>query len=375
MARRMITMVAAIVVVVTLIGFVKYRQVQAAIAKGASFKMPPEAVTTIVAGQDDWQTSLRAIGTVTAVQGVVVSADLPGVVAQIAVESGQAVAAGDVLVRLDTKQEQAQLASAEAQRDLTRLNRERLEGLRQKGVSSQAEFERAVAEAKQAVASVDEIRATIDRKTIRAPFAGVLGIRQVNLGQYVSGGAPIIQLQTLDPVYVEFSVPQQDVPRLHAGAPVTVTVAGVDSVAASGTITAIDAVVDEATRNVRVQATFANPRQILRPGMFVDAHVAVGDRQTLVAVPASSISYAPYGDSVYIVHGMTGQDGADYLGVTQQFVKLGDARGDQVAVLSGVAPGDTVVTSGVFKLHNGAAVLINNDVKVGNDPAPQPKDS
>ncbi len=375
MSKRMIIMLASVVAFVGALGAFKYRQIQVAIAQGAAFQMPPEAVTTVVAGEDHWQGSLGVIGTVTAVQGVVVSADLPGMVKSIRFESGKRVSAGDVLVELDTDQERAQLAAAEAQRDLATLNLERGKALRAKGVTSQAEFDRVDAEAKGAEARVDEIRATIARKTIRAPFAGALGIREVNLGQYLQGGDPIVPLQALDPVYVDFSVPQQDAGQARIGGEVRIAAENQPGVEITGKISAVNSIVDEATRNIRVQATLANRDGALRPGMFVEARVIVGESSAVVALPASAISYAPYGDSVFIVEDVEGPNGATYRGVRQQFVKLGATRGDQVAVTHGVKPGEEIVTSGVFKLRPGAAVQVNNQVVPSNDPAPEPEDS
>jgi membrane fusion protein (multidrug efflux system) len=222
---------------------------------------------------------------------------------------------------------------------------------------------------------VGEIRATIARKTIRAPFSGILGIRQVNLGQYLSPGDPVVPLQALQPIYVDFSVPQQEVRRLALGTEVRVTAQGMSEVEAAGRVSAVDAVVDQATRNVRVQASFDNRDGALRPGMFVEVGVRLGESTPVVPLPASAIHHAPYGDSVFIVDDVAGPDGQSYRGVRQELVELGPSRGDQVAVLSGVAPGEEVVTSGVFKLRNGAAVLVNNEVQPGNDPSPQPTDS
>jgi membrane fusion protein, multidrug efflux system len=373
MAKRMIIMLTAVVLFLGVIGFVKFRQIQAGIAMGASFQPPPEAVTTIVAAAENWQTTLDAIGSVSAVQGVVLSADLPGIVRKIAFESGERARAGQTLVLLDTHQEEAQLAAAEAERELAGLNFERISGLREKGVASQAEFDRAAAESKQAEARVGEIRATIDRKTIRAPFTGVLGIRQIDLGQYVSAGDPVVALQALDPIYVDFSVPQKDIGAVPIGAEVRVTADGI--AVPSGKITAINSIIDEATRNIDVQATFDNRGHELRPGMFVEAHVVLDQKSAVVTIPASGISYAPYGDAVFVVEELEGPNGQKYLGVRQQFVKLGSARGDQIAVIAGVNPGEQIVTSGVFKLRNGAAVQINNDVQPSNDPSPRPEDS
>jgi membrane fusion protein (multidrug efflux system) len=371
----MILTLIGVAVFIAAIAFVKIRQVQGAIAQHASFQPPPEAVTTVRAAQEEWPSTIAAIGTVEAVHGVTVAADLPGLVSRIEFDSGKRVRAGDVLVRLDTRQEQAQLAAAEAQRKLSAVNFERMKGLRDQGITSQADFDKSAAENKQAIAQTGEMQASIGRKTIRAPFSGILGIRQVNLGQYLKPGDPIVPLQSLDPVYVNFAVPQQQVAALRVGADVHVKAQGIENADGTGTITAVDSVVDEATRNIQVQATLANPDGKLRPGMFVEAQVVLGAALSVVALPTSAISYAPYGNSIFVVGDMKGPDGKPYKGVHQQFVKVGSARGDQVAVLSGVKAGEEVVTSGVFKLRNGAAVVVNNKVQPSNNPAPKPEDS
>jgi len=368
-------MLIAVAVFVAAIGAIKVRQIRGAGAQTAAFQPPPEAVTTIVAAQKEWPATVNAIGTVTAVQGVTVSADLPGIVEKIGFESGRTVRAGEMLVRLDTSQEQAQLAAAEAARDLARVSRDRLQGLRESGIISQADYDKAAADLQQGEAKVGEIRATIARKTIRAPFAGLLGIRKVNLGQYLAAGDPVVPLQTLRPVYVDFATPQQEVGRLRPGAAVQVVAEGTAGGEPAGRITAIDSIVDQATRNVQVQATFDNADGRLRPGMFVHTQVVLGAGSPVVALPASAISYAPYGDSVFIVEDVKGPNGQTYRGVRQQVVKLGGARGDQVAVVSGVKPGEEVVTSGVFKLRNGAAVRVNNAIQPSNSPAPRPEDN
>jgi membrane fusion protein (multidrug efflux system) len=285
------------------------------------------------------------------------------------------VRAGEVLVQLDTRQEKAQLAAALAQRDLSQLNLDRARGLADEGIVSPADYDRVSAEYKQAEARVGEIRASIERKTIRAPFAGMLGIRQVNLGQYMAGGDPVVPLQSLDPIFVNFTVPQQEVGRLRVGGEVRVTAESAKDEHFTGRITAVNSVVDEATRNVQVQATFANPQGRLRPGMFVETKVLRGGSQEVVTLPASAINYAPYGDSVFLVEPVQGPDGQTYRGARQQVVKLGGALGDQVAVLSGVDAGAEVVSSGVFKLRNGAAVRVENAVQPANDPAPKPEDN
>jgi membrane fusion protein (multidrug efflux system) len=375
MLKRMIVMLTVTLLIVAALGFVKFQQIQTAIAQGAAFQAPPEAVTTIVAQQEEWPATLNVIGTMAAVQGVTVSADLPGTVDRILFDSGQAVRDGDVLAVLDTRQEQAQLKAIEARLELARVTFERMQGLLDERVISRAEFDRATADFQQSQAQLGEIRAVIQRKTIRAPFSGVLGIRQVNLGQYLAGGDPLVVLQSLDPIYVNFGVPQQSVSQVPVGRSVRV-IAGEDAVVErTGRVTAIDSMVDEATRNIQVQATLSNQDRKLRPGMFVQTEVALGPSRAIVALPASAISYAPYGDSVFVVSEMKDPEGRPYRGVRQQFVKLGPARGDQVAVLSGIKPGDEVVTSGVFKLRNGAAVQINNSVRPGNSSAPTPENS
>jgi membrane fusion protein (multidrug efflux system) len=374
MAKRMIVMLTVMAALIAGLGFVKFQQIQTAMAQGAAFQPPPEAVTTIVAKQETWPETISAIGTAVAVQGVTVSADLPGIVDRIAFDSGRSVRQGEVLVYLETRLERAQLAAVEAERELAGLTFDRMQGLLNEQVISRAEYDRATADQKQTAARVGEIRAAIERKTIRAPFSGVLGLRQVNLGQYLSAGDPVVTLQSLHPIHVNFGVPQQAVPQMRIGRQIRITTGDVSGAVFTGQVTALESTVDEGTRNVQVQATLANPDGRLRPGMFVEAEVAVGTSPSLVALPASAISYAPFGDSVFIVSDLQSPDGRTYRGVRQQFVTLGGARGDQVAVLSGVTPGDEVATSGVFKLRTGAAVLVNNTVQPGNNPSPKPED-
>jgi membrane fusion protein (multidrug efflux system) len=281
-----------------------------------------------------------------------------------------------VLALLDTRQERAQLAAAESQHELARLSYERMQGLLDERVASRAEFDRATADYRQSDARVGEIKAAIDRKTIRAPFAGLLGIRQVNLGQYLSAGTALVTLQSLNPIYVNFGVPQQAMAAVRPGRSVRVTEKdATDAAEVAGRITAIDSIVDASTRNIQAQATLANPGGRLRPGMFVQAEVTLGSPSTVVALPASSISYAPYGNSVYVVADLKDPNGKLYRGVRQQFVKVGVARGDQISVTSGLKPGDEVVTSGVFKLRNGAAVQVNNKIRPSNSLKPKPENS
>jgi len=363
-------MLLAVFAFLAIIGSFKFFQIKAAIAQGMSYTPPPEAVTTTIAQPVEWDSTIKAIGSVAAVNGVMVSADLPGVVSEIDFDSGRSVNKGDVLVRLDTRQEQAQLAAAVAQRDLARVEFNRQKELLAKGITSQSAYDQAAAEFKSADANAGQIRATIERKTIRAPFSGVLGLRQVNLGQYLAGGAPIVPLQSLKPVYVNFNVPQQEMGLIGVGVPVQLDTGD------SGRVSAADSVIDESTRNIRAQATFDNRSGKLHPGMFVEVHLAQGAKTSAIALPASAISYAPFGDSVFIVEDVKDpKSGKSYRGVRQQFVKLGGSRGDQVAVLTGVKPGEEVVTSGVFKLRPGSAVIVNNSVVPANSIAPKPEDT
>ena len=376
MVKRMLLMLALVVVFVAGLGFVKFKQIQTAVAQGASFQPPPTAVTTIIAKRETWPSTINVIGTAEAIQGVTVSADLPGTVDKINFESGKAVRAGEVLVELDTRQERAQLAAAEADRDLARINYGRQQQLVNEGVIARNEYDNALAQQKSTEAKVGEIKATIDRKMIRAAFSGILGLRQVNLGQYLAAGQAIVSLQSVSPIYVNFGVPQQQAAQVQVGRMLRVTSDNLPGLQFTGRVTALDSVVNESTRNIQVQATLANPAGKLRPGMFVQVDVGVGASRDVIALPASAINYAPYGDSVYIVTDLVNpKTGKSYRGVRQQFVKIEGSRGDQVAVVSGLNSGEEVVSSGAFKLRNGAAVQVNNTVQPSNNPKPKPEDS
>ena len=358
-------------------GFVKFTQIQGfmKLAKSGAFEPPPTAVTTDVAKQSEWQPTLRSVGTATAVNGVTISTDLAGIVRQIAFESGNKVHAGDLLVRLDTTQEEAQLHQAEAQRDFAAVTLKRDKDLLEKHAISQSDYDNAEASSRQGQASVDQYSALIARKTLRAPFDGVTGIRQVNLGQYLKEGDMVVTLQAFDPIYVTFDLPQQDLSKLAVGQPVALQVDAFEGQSFAGKITAINSLVDQATRNVQIQATFANPDFRLRPGMFAKVNVIMNEKQNVVAIPATAIHYAPYGDSIFIVSEMKDPQGKEYKGVKEQFIKLGQSRGDMIAIVSGLKPGDEVVTSGVFRLKSGAHVNVNNQIKPGSDLAPNPADS
>ena len=338
-----VAIVAGIAVWGVLAG-IKYFQIKALIAEHANFAMPPESVTSLVATEEEWSPALEAVGSTAAVQGVTVSTDQPGIVTKINFESGQTVKQGDLLVQLDVTQEEAQLRSAAAQQKLASLNLQRQQNLMKSRVSAQAELDSAQAEFDQTTARVLEMKALVDKKTIRAPFSGVLGIRSVNLGQYLQSGAAIAPLQA-------------------EGQP--------DEFA--GKINAVDAVVDEATRNVRVQATVPNPKGLLRAGMFVTAEVPLPQKESHVVVPATCIQYAPYGDTVYIIE--PAKDEKSPRTVRQQVVKIGESYGDKVTILDGVKAGDEVVSSGGFKLRQGSTVTVNNTILPPNEAAPKPEDS
>ena len=373
MAKRMILMLAVMAFIVGALGLVKFRQFQSAASQGA-FQPPPEAVTTIVAQEEQWPATVGAIGTMAAVRGVTVSADLPGTVHRVFFESGRPVKQGEVLVELDTRQERAQMAAIEAQRDLARLQFDRMKDLLTERVVSKAEYDQAVMQHRETAARVGEVDAVIQRKTIRAPFSGLLGIRQVNLGQYLAAGDPIVSLQSLNPIYVNFGLPEQEAAQVQTGRRVRIISDAVNGAELTGTVTALDSIVNPQTRNVQVQATVSNPGGALRPGMFVQTELLLGADRAVIALPTPAVSYAPYGDSVFIVTDLKAPDGTTYRGVRQQFVKLGGSRGDQVAVISGVSTGDEVVTSGLFKLRNGAAVLVNNRIQPPNRKKPKPEE-
>ncbi len=376
MAKRMVIVVLLMVALIGGLGFIKYRQVESAIAAGASFTIPPTSVTTVIAKRETWPSTLSVIGTVAAIQGVTVSADLPGTIDKIHFESGQAVHEGDILVDLDTRQEKAQLANMEAQRDLAKVQYGRAEQLSNAGVISKSEYDNAAAQQKATEAQVNDVKAAIARKTIHAPFSGVLGIRQISLGQYLAAGQAIVSLQSINPIYVNFGVPQQDTPKVNVGHSVRVTHSDLPGIGFNGKITALDSVINEQTRNIQIQATLANPGGKLRPGMFVQVELPLGQPRSVIPLPASAINYAPYGDSVFIVTDIKDEKtGKSFRGVRQQIVKIEGSRGDQVAITSGLNPGDEVVSAGAFRLRNAAPVVVNNTVQPSDSPKPIPEES
>lgn len=377
--RPKLTIVIAVVVMILFIlaiGGWKALQISQAIAMGKAFRMPPDAVTSLKVAEQKSIPVLEAVGSLSSPQGVMLSADLPGTVTSIRFESGSQATNGQLLVQLDTRQEEAQLRTAKAKLDLAKHNLERNIGLRQSHVIADYAFDESKSQYDAAISSAEEIQATIDRKTIRAPFSGVLGIRQVNAGQYLKSGDPIVQLESLDPIYANFALPQQNLGALRVGQSVLLQVDGLPGKVFKGSINAINSMVDTSTRNVQVQATFPNPEHILRSGMFAGIQVQLPENESIIMVPATAVQYAPYGDSVFVIEPMRDPQEKEYTGVREQAVTLGKTKGDQIAVLKGLKPGDEIATSGIFKLRQGGAVKVSNEsVQPGNDPAPKPKDS
>jgi len=375
MKLKIAVAVFIVLVVVGGLGGVKVLQIRKLIAGGKAFAPPPESVSTAIVREEPWQGTLTAIGSITAVQGVSVTPDIPGAVREIAFESGALVAKDDLLVRLDTSSEEAQLRAIEAQVDLARLNLDRVRKLSADKMVSDSDRDTAEATLKQNQANADAIRTTIAKKTIRAPFAGRLGIRLVNLGQYLDMGKPIVSLQSLAPVYAVFSLPQQELARLKTGMRVQVTTDAYPGRQFEGTLNAINPDLDPSTRSVGLQATFENAEQLLRPGMFARVAVLLPEAQPVLVIPATAVLSAPYGDSVYVVQEKPGKDGKPALTVRQQFIRPGQARGDCLAGESGLKAGDRIVSAGIFKLRNEMPVVENNALTPKSSETPRPADS
>lgn len=371
MNRRFLIALGGVLALLLVLAAIKMAQIKK--MSSMAYAMPPSAVTTASAEEAAWPPTLHAIATLTPVQGVSVAADADGLVVRVAVENGAAVKEGDLLLELDTTVEAAQLASAEARLANARLDADRARELRASNTNSQAELDSVLAALRQAEADAAALRASLDKKIIRAPFAGRVGIRRVNLGQYVQRGTPLLPLQRLDQMYVDFNIPQRQLPLLSVGREVRVRVDAFPDRDFTARLTAIDPAVDAASRNVAVQALLDNPDELLRAGMFARAEVVLPVGEASVVVPSTAIAYASYGNSIFVVeHLKDSKGGPDYLGATQRFVKLGPSRGDQIAILEGVRPGEQVVTAGVFKLRNGSPVQVNNEVTPANSPEPAP---
>jgi membrane fusion protein (multidrug efflux system) len=338
--------------------------------------MPVETVTSAQVKEEDWAPVLSSVGSVSAVQGAIVSAELGGTVSEVGFESGAVAKKGDVLLRLDTSSEQAQLRTAEADLQLARSDLERSRGLAARKVISKSELDSAESKFKQKEGTVDNMRAMIAKKEVRAPFDGQLGIRQVNVGQMINPGQLVVPLQALDPVYVDFALPQQHLAKLSPGLEARVRTDAVSGREFVGKLTAINPNVDPITRNVQLQATLANPDHVLRPGMFAKVEVVLPEKNKAVVIPGSAISYAPYGDSVFVIEKKKDpKSGKESQTIRQQFVRVGEARGDFVSINNGLKAGETVVGTGVFKLRNGMAITINNDLAPKPQVNPTPVDS
>jgi membrane fusion protein (multidrug efflux system) len=370
MKKRILFAVLGVMIVIAALAGIKTLQIRAMVDQGKKAVLPPDTVTTVAARGESWDTSLSAVGSLTAVQGVTVSAELAAKIVEIAFEPGVKVKQGDLLIRQDASVEEAQLPGAEAQVTLAQSVLARDVEMLKDRIISTADYDAAVAGHQQAKAQVETLRAAIAKKTIRAPFGGRLGIRQVNLGQTLREGDPIVTLQSLDPIYVNFSLPQQELSRLRVGLPVRVTSDAFPGSTIVGRITTVNPLVDAETRNVQLQATVANPAEKLRPGMFVNTEVGLPLRRKVTAIPATSVLYAPFGDSVFVVEDDHQGKGGKVL--RQKFVRLGEKRGDFIAVTDGLKERETIVSTGVFKLRNGQPVVIDNKLSPEFRLAPKP---
>jgi membrane fusion protein (multidrug efflux system) len=338
--------------------------------------MPPTTVSSVTVKEEDWAPMLSAVGSITPVQGAIVAAELGGVVSDIKFENGGSAKKGDVLMRLDTSSEEALLRSSEAEAELARTDLERTRGLASQKVVSKSELDAAESKFRRLTAIVDQMRSNIRKKTIVAPFDGQLGIRQVNVGQMINAGQQVVPLTSLDPVFADFALPQQYVGQLTPGLEVHVTTDALPGRVFNGKLTAINSMVDSSTRNITLQATLESPDHALRPGMFAKAEVTLPEKHKTLVVPGSAISYAPFGDSVFVIDKKKDEKtGKESQVIRQQFVRVGEARGDFVAITQGLKAGDMVVSTGVFKLRNGMTVTINNDLAPNPQVNPNPVDS
>lgn len=361
--QRILITIGGLILLVGVMSTIKGLQIGRMVAQGKANVAPPETVTAEQVLDDSWETLLTAVGSLQAVQGVMVAAELPGRVTQIAFEPGTAVAAGQLLVRQDISAERAQERAAQSELDLALKNFDRAKAMLPEKVISRSTYDDRRAAYETAAAQLDNIRAAIEKKTIRAPFAGRLGIRQINLGESLEAGQPVVSLQSLDPIFVNFLLPQQEISRLQKDLAIRVTTDALRERSIDGMITAINSEVDSTTRNIRVQGILKNPDEALRPGMYVNVAVVLPGKKRVLAIPATAVMYAPYSDSVFVVEDKPmDEGGAPGKVVRQQFVKLGEKRGDFITVRAGLKPGETVVSTGVFKLRNGQAVVVDNSV-------------
>ena len=335
--------------------------------------MPATTVTSAEVKEQDWAPTLSSVGSVSAVQGAVISAELAGIVSEISFENGAEAKKGDVLMKLDTSQEEALLRSAAAEAQLARTDLERSRDLAMKKVVSSAELDSAQSKFTRLNAVVDQMRSNIAKKTVIAPFDGQLGIRQVNVGQMINAGQQVIALTSLDSVYVDFALPEQHLSKLTKDLEVRVRVDALPGREFKGKLTAINSMLDPVTRNVPLQATLQNPDHALHPGMFAKVDVVLPVKESVLAIPATAISYAPYGDSVFVIEKKKdAKSGRESQVLRQQFVRTGETRGDFVTVTNGLKAGEVIVSSGVFKLRNGMEVTINNQLAPKPEISPSP---
>lgn len=337
--------------------------------------IPPQTVSTIKAAEQDWQPQMEAVGTLKAVHGADLAPEVSGVVTGIHFESGTEVKAGTLLLTLDPSADLARLQSLKAAAELAQQTFRRDQQQFQEKAISQATLDADTANLKSARAQVAEQQALVDKKSLRAPFAGRLGIREVDLGQYLNAGTKIVTLQALDPIYVDFYLPQKSISQVAVGNEVTVKTDAFPGQSFPGKISAIAPKVDLNTRNIEVRAQVHNPKHQLLPGMFATTDIRIGQASSYITLPQTAITFNPYGNTVFLVEeqGKT-PDGKPKLTARQKFVTTGETRGDQIAILDGVKPGDEIVTTGQLKLRNGTPVIINNSIQPANDPAPTPKD-
>jgi len=369
----MIIMILGVILLVAGIGFVVFRNIMQQIAQG-SIPQPPAVVTAMKAAKQEWQPQLNAVGSLRALRGVDVTTEIAGLVREIRFKSGDEVKGGAVLIQLNADSDLAQLASLKAAADLaqTTLTRDRVQLAAEAISQAQVDGDEADLKSKRAQAASQQ--ATIDKKTIRAPFSGRLGITLVNPGQYLNPGDKVVTLQTIDPIFIDFNLPQQQISGVSVGQQVTVLSDAYVGQTFSGKVTAIDAKVDTATRNVQIEATVANPKRLLLPGMFGRAAVDSGEKKTYLTLPQTAITYNPYGATVFIAADKKDAKGNPEVQAQEVFVTPGPTRGDQVAILQGVSEGATVVTSGQLKLKNGTPLRIDNSVQPRNDQNPTPQE-
>ncbi len=342
----------------------------------ASAPVPTSTVTAMKATYQVWQPQISAVGTLRAVRGVDVSTEVVGLVQKLYFKSGEDVTAGQVLAQLDAGADMAQLRSLQAAADLAQTVYERDKAQLAAEVISRAQVDTDAGELKSKRAQVEQQAAVVGKKTIRAPFAGKLGISTVNPGQYLNAGDKLVTLQTIDPIYVDFMLPQKNLPLVAIGRKVTLSADAFPGVAFEGQVNAINSKVDAATRNVQVEATIRNPKRLLLPGMFATVQLSAGGEQRYLTFPQTAITYNPFGSTVFVVNDSGRKDakGNPVLVAQQVFVATGPTRGDQVAILKGVEPDTQVVTSGQVKLKNGTPIAINNAVVPADNPSPTPQE-